>query len=255
MRPITARYESLKGRPVLVTGGADGIGAALVEAFSRQGAVVGFLDIDEEKAEALIDRLDRQGLPRPSFAVADVRDVDALLAAIGSLETSCGPFLALVNNAGNDRRHRLDEITPDLWDERFALNLRPMVFAARRVAPGMAAAGGGSIVNLGSTSWMKAAPDLVAYGTAKAAVAGLTRTLARELGRDRIRVTCIAPDWVLTPRQREAVTPERLAIAAARRCLPDPLEPGDVAALVLWLAADDSRGMTGQTLILDAGAL
>ncbi len=173
MTPITARYASLVDRPVLVTGGADGIGAALVEAFARQGAVVGFLDIDEKKAEALIDRLEREGLPRPRFARADVRDVDALLAAIDSLEKSCGAFRVLVNNAGGDRRHRLDEITPEFWDERFALNLRPMVFAARRVAPGMAEAGGGSIVNLGSTSWMKAAPDLVAYGTAKAAVAGL----------------------------------------------------------------------------------
>lgn len=250
----TARYPSLRDRAVLVTGGADGIGAAIVQALAEQGAIVGFVDIDEARARALLARLDAGAKIR--FAHTDVRDIAAFTAAIDSLEEALGGFRVLVNNAGNDRRHTLADLTPDAWDERLSVNLRHMVFAAKRVAPGMAAAGGGAIVNLGSTSWMKGAADLVAYATAKSAVAGLTKSLARELGPNRIRVNCIAPDRVLTDRQQTAhVAAAKLEAAKAARCLPDVLEPEDVARLALWLAADDSRLMTGQTVVLDAGAV
>lgn len=248
-------YPDLKGRSALVTGGADGIGRATVVALARQGARVGFIDIAAEAGEALAAELRETGA-EVAFAPADLRDIDAALAATDLLAKRLGPAAILINNAGHDERHAFAEVTPDYWDDRFAVNLRPMMFLAQKLAPGMAMLGGGAIVNLGSTSWMKRSTDLVAYHTAKSAVIGLTRSLARELGPDRIRVNCVTPGWVMTPRQRaERVTPERWAQAQEQQAIRGAIEPEDVAAMILFLVSDAARMCTGQNFIVDAGVV
>jgi NAD(P)-dependent dehydrogenase (short-subunit alcohol dehydrogenase family) len=243
-----ARYPSLGGKKVLVTGGATGIGAALVEGFARQGAQVVFLDIDEPAGRELAARID--GV---MFNACDLRDTDALTAAAGSAEAQLGGIDVLLNNAASDDRHELDEISPAYWDERIATNLRHFFFAAQAVAPAMRAAGGGAIVNFGSISWHLGLPDLVVYQTAKAGIEGLTRSLARELGRDNIRVTTIVPGNVQTPRQARWYTPEGEKEIVAAQCLDGRIQPADVAALALFLASDDARMCTGHEYFVDAG--
>lgn len=252
-----ARYPSLAGRPVLITGGGSGIGASLVAHFAAQGARVAFLERDEAAARACAEAARAAG-GDVAYRIVDLVDVAATRGAIRDLADELGPFRALVNNAGNDDRHPVAEVEPDYWDERFAVNLRHQFFAAQAVAGPMAAAGGGAIVNLGSISWMMGAAGLVAYTTAKSAVAGLTRSLAREWGGQGIRVNCIAPGWVLTERQvtrAQATTPEKFAAYLDRQCLKEHLAPADVARLALWLSADDSRLVTSQTFIVDAGVV
>jgi len=252
---LEAIYPDLKGRSVLVTGGADGIGRATVVAFARQGARVGFIDIAADAGEALVAALRATGA-EVAFAHADLRDIDAALAAADALGARLAPAAILVNNAGHDERHAFASVTPDYWDDRFAVNLRPMMFLAQKLAPGMAALGGGAIVNLSSTSWMKRSADLIAYTTAKSAVIGLTRSLARELGPDRIRVNCVTPGWVMTPRQRaERLTPERWAQAQEQQAIKGAIEPEDIAAMILFLASDAARMCTGQNFIVDAGTV
>ena len=188
----------------------------------------------------------------------DLRDIDAMREAIAALQAELGPFRALVNNAGDDARHPWDEVTPDLWDERFQVNLRHQFFAAQAVAPGMREAGGGSIVNLGSISWMFGAAGLIAYTTAKAAVAGLTKSLARELGPLGIRVNAIAPGMIWTEKQKAraaADDPAKLARYLDRQCLKEPLAPADIARMALWLASAESRMCAGQTYIVDGGVV
>jgi NAD(P)-dependent dehydrogenase (short-subunit alcohol dehydrogenase family) len=243
-----ARYPSLGGKKVLVTGGATGIGAALVEGFARQGAQVVFLDIDEPAGRELAARID--GV---MFNACDLRDTDALTAAAGSAEAQLGGIDVLLNNAASDDRHELDEISPAYWDERIATNLRHFFFAAQAVAPAMRAAGGGAIVNFGSIYWHLGLPDLVVYQTAKAGIEGLTRSLARELGRDNIRVTTIVPGNVQTPRQARWYTPEGEKEIVAAQCLDGRIQPADVAALALFLASDDARMCTGHEYFVDAG--
>ena len=243
-----ARYPSLEGRRVVVTGGGSGIGAGLVEAFARQGAEVIFADIVEKDSNALVAQLADAPIP-PVFYRLDLTD----LAAIDVFFQSLGPVDVLVNNAGNDDRHALADITPAYWDDRIAINLRHMLFAAKAAAPGMKARGGGAIINFGSISWHLGLKGLLAYETAKAGIEGMTRALARELGEDNIRVTCVVPGNVKTPRQMKWYTPEDEAQIVAQQCLKDRLLPEHIASLVLFLASDDGRMCTGHEYWIDAG--
>lgn len=248
MTQSLARYPSLERKRVVVTGGGSGIGAGLVEAFARQGAEVIFVDIAEKDSNALVAQL--AGAPiAPVFHRLDLAD----LAAIEVFFQSLGPIDVLVNNAGNDDRHELADITPAYWDDRIAINLRHMLFAAKAVAPGMKARGGGAIINFGSISWHLGLKGLLVYETAKAAIEGMTRALARELGEDNIRVTCVVPGNVKTPRQMKWYTPEGEAEIVAQQCLKDRLLPQHVASLVLFLASDDGRMCTGHEYWIDAG--
>lgn len=250
-----AIYPSLAGQPVLITGGGAGIGAAMVLAFARQGARVAFLERDADAARACADAVTLEGLAAPFWRICDLRDIDAASAAAAELAGEAGVFRTLVNNAGNDEAHDFATVTPDYFDDRVAVNLKHQFFLAQALAPGMAAAGGGSIVNLGSVSWMIGARGVSIYTTLKSAIEGLTRTLARELGGQRIRVNAIAPGWVLTPRQLEkgARHPEKFAQYLERQCLKEHLEPVDVAETALWLSADESRRCTGHVYFVDGG--
>ncbi len=251
-----ARYPSLEGRPVLVTGGASGIGASLVEHFCAQGAHVGFIDLAEAPGGALAERLAAEGHRRPAFRAADLRDVEALRAAIAALTAEIGDPLVLVNNAAHDERHAIAEVTPEYWDDRLAVNLRHQFFAAQAVIPGMRAAGGGAIVNMGSISWRVGQGGMPAYTASKAAIEGLSRGLARDLGPDRIRVNVVLPGWIMTERQLALwLTPETEAGLMRDQCLKEKVYPADVARLVLWLAADDSRMCTSQSWVVDGGWL
>ena len=235
---------------MLVSGGASGIGESIVEAFASQGARVAFLDIDASAGSALAERLADGHRHPPRFRACDLRDIAALRAAI----TALGPFTVLVNNAAHDERHAIADVTPDYWDDRLAVNLRHQFFATQAVVPGLRQAGGGSIINIGSTSWHLSEGGMPAYVTAKAGIEGLTRGLARDLGPDRIRVNCVLPGWIMTERQISRwLTPEGEAKLMVDQCLKEKLGPADVAKLVLWLAADDSRLCTAQNWIVDGG--
>lgn len=236
-----ATYPSLNGRRVIVTGGASGIGEGFVEAFAGQGAQVDFLDVADGSAVAA-----RTGA---TYHRCDLTDTAALQAALAAI----GPVDVLVNNAANDDRHTVETVTPAYWEERLAVNLRHKFFAAQAVVPGMKAAGRGVILNLGSISWHLGLPDLVLYQTAKAAIEGMTRALARDLGRHGIRVNTIVPGNVQTPRQEKWYTPEGEAEIVAAQCLDGRIQPADVAALALFLASDDARMMTGHDYFVDAG--
>ncbi|MGN6819532.1 MAG: SDR family NAD(P)-dependent oxidoreductase [Sphingomonas sp.] len=250
--PQRARYPSLAGRRVIVTGGGSGIGAGLVEGFVAQGARVVFCDIDVAASEALADRLSGAAAP-PLFLQCDLRDLDALGAMMEEAEGALGGIDVLVNNAANDDRHAIADVTPDYWDERIAVNLRHQFFAAQAAVPAMRQAGGGVILNFGSISWHLGLRDLVLYQTAKAAIEGMTRSLARDLGRDNIRVNAIVPGNVQTPRQLQWYSPEGEAEIVAGQCLDARVQPADVAALVLFLASDDARMCTGHEYFVDAG--
>lgn len=252
-KPIVAAghraiYPSLTGKRVLVTGGASGIGVALVEAFAAQGAQVAFVDIDTAAGAALADRL--EGV---SFHHCDLRALDSVATTWERIVAELGGLDVLINNAASDDRHSIEEVTPAYWDERMATNLRHMFFAAQAAVPALRAAGGGAIINFGSISWHLGLPDLVLYQTAKAAVEGLTRSLARELGRDNIRVTTIVPGNVQTPRQAKWYTSEGEAEILAAQCLDRRIQPVDVAALALFLASDDGALCTGHEYFVDAG--
>lgn len=247
-----ARYPSLADKTVFVTGGASGIGAEIVRAFAAQGAKVGFVDLDAEAAQALADSTDGT----VAWEKADLRDIPALQAAFASLKQRLGPAQVLVNNAARDDRHDWREVTPDYWDERQATNLRHMFFAIQAVAPDMIDAGGGSIVNMGSNSWWEAGGNMPAYTTAKAAVHGLTRTMARDLGGHRIRVNTVVPGWVMTERQKELwANPEALEKHRDRQCLPDLIEPVYLARMVLFLASDDAAMCTANNYMVEAGSI
>ncbi len=248
-----AHYPSLMNRTVLITGGATGIGATLVEQFVAQGAKVGFIDIDAAAGRALADSLRGASTP-PLFIGADLTDTAALRAAIDSVRTTFGPITALLNNAANDQRHGFDSVTPDGWDATIAVNLKHQYFAAQAVVPDMRAAGGGSIVNFGSMTWKVKQAGLAVYATSKAAVQGMTRALARELGPHRIRVNTLVPGWVMTDKQlRLWVTPDSRADIARGQCIDAPLQPLHIAHMALFLAADDSAMCTAQDFVVDAG--
>ena len=248
-----ARYPSLAGRAVLVTGGASGIGATLVEEFVAQGARVGFIDIDRDAGAALAAKLAHVDRP-PAFVAADLRDIAALDAAIDALRRHVGPIAALMNNAADDERHAVDATTPEGWDEGIAVNLKHQFFAARNVAADMKAAGGGSIVNFGSISWMLKQGGMPVYTTSKAAVQGLTRSLARDFGPFNIRVNTLVPGWVMTDKQlRHRLDDEGRAAIARGQCLAQPLMPAHIARMALFLAADDSAMCTAQDFVVDGG--
>jgi NAD(P)-dependent dehydrogenase (short-subunit alcohol dehydrogenase family) len=250
-----ATYPSLRGRVVAITGGGSGIGAEMVEQFARQGAYVAFLDRDVEASQRLVLALTSM-VPRiPAFIACDLTDISGLRAALARVASELGgPITVLVNNAASDDRHTTAEITPEYWDERLAVNLRHQFFAIQAVSDGMAAAGGGSIINIGSIAWLIPSTRQAAYITAKAGIVGLTRTLAHELGPANIRVNCVLPGAIMTERQRRLwVTPEYAATIRAAQALKRDLLPEDVARLVLFLAADDSSAMTSQNYIIDGG--
>lgn len=250
---MSAIYPDLKGSPVLITGAASGIGAAIALHFAAQGAKLGLIDRDTAR---LAETAKQAG--GAATRALDLRDVDALRAAIAGLAEETGAFRVLINNAGDDARHKAADVTPELWDDRYAVNLRHQFFAAQAVAPGMARAGGGSIVNLGSISWMFGAPGLIAYTSAKSAVMGLTKSLAREFGPQGIRVNSIAPGMIWTEKQTAravADDPAKLERYLERQCIKEPLEPADVARLALWLASAESRRASGQTFIIDGGVV
>lgn len=249
-----AAYPSLHGRAVFVTGGGSGIGATLVESFAAQGARVAFVDVAEEPSRALADAVAAAGHARPWWRACDVRDVAALQAAIADAARELGDFHVLVNNVASDTRHTLAEVTPAFYDDRIAINQRAALFALQAVVPGMQRLGGGSVINLGSISWQIKQADLPCYAIAKSAVNGLTRGTAASLGRDRIRVNTVSPGWVMTERQLKLwVTPESAREIERNQCLPDRLQPEDIAAMVLFLASDDARMCTAQEFIVDGG--
>ena len=249
-----ARYPSLRDKTVFVTGGGSGIGAAIVESFVDQGARVAFVDIEDEWSRRLCQDLKQQYGTAPLYIRCDIRDVAALQSTIDKVGRDLGEIGVLVNNAANDMRHDWATVTPDYWDDRMAINLRPMFFTVQSVIPQMKRLGGGSIINFGSITWLVGDGDCPAYVTAKAAITGLTRALAREFGPERIRVNCMVPGWVMTERQMKLwLTPEGERQIEDRQCLPDRLQPADIARMALFLASDDSRMCTSQNFIVDGG--
>jgi len=250
---IYASYPSLAHKRVVITGGGTGIGSAIVEAFASQGAQVVFLDIADAASQELAKRLG--ALPHaPVFRHCDLMDLDQLASTFAAIEESIGAIDILINNAANDDRHQVADVTPAYWDERMAVNLRHQFFCAQAVAPGMHKAGGGVILNLGSISWHLAQANLALYMTAKAGIEGLTRGLARDLGAQRIRVNCIIPGAVRTPRQTQLWhTPQAELQILAGQCLQERVEPEDVAALALFLASDNAARCTGRAYFVDAG--
>jgi NAD(P)-dependent dehydrogenase (short-subunit alcohol dehydrogenase family) len=256
MAQVFATYPSLRDRVVLVTGGASGIGAEHVTQFARQGAKVAFLDIDEDAAGVLIAQLREERLPPSLFLPCNLRDIPALREAIAAVGRRLGAITVLVNNAANDQRHDYREVTVEYWDERMATNLRHQFFAIQAVAPMMRASGGGSIINFGSISWHNSQGGMPAYTSAKAAVEGLTKGMARDLGPDGIRVNTVIPGWIMTQRQIDLwLTPEAEENLLRSQCLRTKLVPADVSRLVLWLASDDSSMCTSQSWVVDAGRM
>jgi NAD(P)-dependent dehydrogenase (short-subunit alcohol dehydrogenase family) len=249
-----AIYPSLMGRNVFITGGGSGIGENLVEHFCQQGAQVCFADIAEESSRDLVARLRNKSSVFPHYIHCDLRNIEALQLAIAEACESFGPVRVLVNNAGNDDRHKTEDVSVEYWEDRMQVNLRHQFFAAQSVRRHMRDAGGGSIINFGSITWLVGDPDCPAYVTAKAAVGGLTRALARELGPEKIRVNCVLPGWVMTERQIKLWLDEAGERQIDdRQCLKDKLYPSDIARMVLFLAADDSRMCTSQNYIVDGG--
>ena len=243
-------YHSLKDKRVIISGGASGIGAELVKAFIAQGAHVAFLDIDGDAGEALATE---QG-DKANFYACDVRDIAQLQSVIARIESTQGPTQILLNNAGLDDRHAIEELTPEYWDNCQAINLRHHVFAIQAVLPSMKAAGQGAVINLGSISWMRGRPGMAGYTAAKAAINGLTRTLAQEVGVHGVRVNSLVPGAILTERQaRLWLTPEVNQRFLDQQALKFRLEADDVARMALFLGSDESRGCTGQNFIVDAG--
>ncbi|HSS71474.1 MAG TPA: SDR family oxidoreductase [Casimicrobiaceae bacterium] len=246
-----ASYPSLAGRIAFVSGGGSGIGAFIVTRLAQQGCKVAFCDVADEASQALVAKLAPAAV---RYHRCDVRDIAALRAVLAAVEKDWGPITVLVNNAARDDRHALESVTPEYWDDALAVNLRHHFFAAQAVAPGMARTSGGSIINLGSVSWMRGVAGMAAYTASKAAINGLTRTLARELGPQNIRVNSIVPGAIDTPRQRQLwIGAEKEREFLAQQCLKFRLDEDDVARGVLFLASDDARGITGHNLLIDAG--
>lgn len=247
-------YPSLEGKSVFVSGGSSGIGADIVRQFAAQGARVGFVGRNETAADGVTAACAKEGRGETMFIKCDVRDVDALKAAIEEVRAAFGPITGLVNNAASDDRHKSEEMTAAYWDERMAVNVRHHFFAIQAVRSGMKSAGGGAIVNLGSIGWMIKDAGFPAYAIAKSAIEGLTRVMAAELGHDNIRVNSVAPGWIMTERQREMwVTPEAMKINLEQQCLKHELEPAEVSRMVMFLTADDSSGCSAHTYFVDAG--
>ena len=246
-----ATYPSLKGKTIFITGGASGIGFELVRGFAAQGANVGFVDVHESNSQALSDTA-----VNITHEICNLTNIEALQEALAKLASRLGPATVLVNNAANDDRHNWQDVTPAYWDERLQTNLRHQFFAIQCVAPGMIAAGGGSIINMGSNSWHETGGGFPAYATSKAAVHGLTRTMARDLGQHRIRVNTVVPGWIMTDRQKDLwATPEALESQRQRQCLPDLIEPIYVARMVIFLASDDAFMCSANNYMVEGGSI
>lgn len=255
MSDAFAIYPSLKDRVVFITGGASGIGAEHVRQFAAQGAKVAFVDIADDAATGVVAET-RGAAHTPFYQHCDLTDIPALQRAIAATADRLGPITVLVNNAANDQRHNYADVTVEYWDERQAVNLRHQFFAIQAVAPMMRAAGGGSIINFGSISWHLSSGGMPAYTTAKAAVEGLTKGMARDLGVDGIRVNCVIPGWVMTERQIKLwLTPEGEKNLMQMQCLKQKVMPADLTRMVLWLASDDSRMCSSQLWVVDGGRL
>ena len=250
-----ATYPSLVDRTVFVSGGAGGIGGQTVRRLARQGAKVGFVDLNEEATEAIVDELSNER-HRPVHRIQDIKDVEGYQRAIREIAEETGGFYGLVNNAAHDDRHDWRDVTADYWDDRQAVNIRHQFFAIQAIAPMMIEAGGGSIANVGSTSWMLKQSQMLAYTTAKSAVHGITRSFTQELGKSGIRLNTVQPGWVMTERQKDKwVTPEGLKNLEEEQALPGPIEPDDLASMILFLMADDSRMCSGQEFYVEGGWL
>lgn len=248
------RFPDLENASVFVTGGGSGIGAALTEGFLRQGARVAF--VQRSDASGFVEEMAQATGNRPLFIPCDITDIAALKGAIAQAAEAHGPIRILVNNAANDQRHATDEVDEAYFDWAIAINLKAYFFAAQAVIPGMKAAGGGSIVNFSSISYMMGNAGYPIYTSANSGINGLTRSLAREFGPDRIRVNALAPGWVMTQKQKDKwVTPEGLAAHLERQCLKDTIAPQDIVPGCLFLASDASRMMTGQALVIDGGVV
>jgi NAD(P)-dependent dehydrogenase (short-subunit alcohol dehydrogenase family) len=249
-----ALYPGLAGKTVFITGGGSGIGASITRAFAGQKSKVAFVDIAEAESRALVADVQQETGIAPLFLPCDIRDIAALRAAIERVRHELGDIAVLVNNAANDQRHAVEEVTPEYWDERMAINLRPAFFTAQAVLTQMKRLGGGSIINFGSVSWMIPQGGFPAYATAKSAAHGLTRTLARDFGPFNIRVNCLVPGWVMTERQLKLwLTPEADADRAKSQCLAARVMPEDIADMVLFLASDAAAKCTAQDFNVDGG--
>jgi NAD(P)-dependent dehydrogenase (short-subunit alcohol dehydrogenase family) len=245
-----AVYPSLAGKTVVITGGGSGIGEVIVEGFVRQKSKVFFLDVAESESNALVAKLGN-GV---QFISCDITDLKALRAALADIEAKAGPVAVLVNNAANDDRHKVEDVTPEYWEDRIAVNLRHLFFASQAVSAGMKKAGGGSIINLGSVSWHSAIEHLSIYETAKAGIEGMTRAMARDLGESNIRVNCVVPGAIRTPRQMKLWhTPEEEAKILAQQCLKRRVDPVHVAAMVMFLASSDAAMCTAHNYWVDGG--
>lgn len=253
--PSLATYPSLRGRRVFVTGGGTGIGASIVAAFAEQGAQVAFVDVAEAPSRELVAQVAAAGHPAPWFRPCDVRDIPALQRTVADAARELGgDFSVLVNNVASDDRHTLESVTPEYYDQRMSINERPAFFAIQAVVPGMKRLGGGSVINFGSTGWQGKDGAYPCYAIAKSSVNGLTRGLAKPLGEHRIRINTVSPGWVMTERQLKLwFTAESEEVLKRNQCLPDKLQPGDVARMVLFLASDDSAMCTAQEFKVDAG--
>jgi NAD(P)-dependent dehydrogenase (short-subunit alcohol dehydrogenase family) len=248
--PDFATYPSLRGRSVFVSGGGSGIGASIVEHFAAQGSKVGFVDINEPASKAVAAKTGAL------FLKCDIKDVKAYQSALAEMASKLGPITVLVNNAAHDERHKLEDVTVEFWDDRIAVNLRHAFFAIQAVVPGMKKAGGGSIVNFSSISYHTMTANLAVYQAAKAATIGMTRGLARDLGGDKIRLNSITPGWIMTQRQIDKwLTPEAEAELMKAQVLKEKVYPPDIARMVLFLAADDSRLISAQTFVVDGGRM
>ncbi|PKV46774.1 MULTISPECIES: SDR family oxidoreductase [unclassified Janthinobacterium] len=249
-----AKYGSLQGKRVFITGGGSGIGESLVAEFAAQGALVAFVDIAVEASEALCRRLAEAGMMAPLFRHCDITDIASLQAVMAELAEQLGDFDILVNNAANDQRHQAQDVTLEYWNERIAINQRPMFFTCQAVFEGMKRKGGGSIINVSSISWHMKSGGYPVYATTKAAVVGLTRGLARDYGAHNIRVNTVTPGWVMTQRQIDLWVDEAAEVEIKKsQCLPSKLMPQDIAAMVLFLASDDGAMCSSQEFIVDAG--
>lgn len=249
-----AAYPDLKGASVFITGGGSGIGASLTEGFLWQGAKVAF--VQRSDAGAFAEEMAQATGSRPLYLPCDITDIPALQAAVVAAAERHGPVTVLVNNAANDKRHTTEEVTEEFWDWSQSINLKAYFFACQAVVAGMRQAGGGSIINFSSISYMMGNTGYPAYTAANSGINGLTRSLAREFGPDRIRVNALAPGWVLTQKQKDLwVTPEALAAHLDRQCLKDTLAPEDIVGGVLFLASAASRMLTGQALVIDGGVV
>jgi len=251
---LNATFHDLKGKSVFITGGGAGIGASLTDGFMAQGAKVAF--VGRSDATEFCDEMEAKHGTRPLFIQCDITDIPALKAAIDQSAAAHGPITALVNNAANDKRHETPDVDEEFWDWSMSINLKAYFFACQHVMPGMQQAGGGSIINFTSISYIMGNTGYPAYTTANSGLNGMTRSLAREFGPDRIRVNALAPGWVLTQKQKDLwVTPEALEGHVARQCLKDTLDPDDIVGATLFLASDTSKMMTGQAMVVDGGVV